>query len=537
MTIKQEKLAALLFSVICLLLLLCGQVAAYITGVSFASRTAFKSKQSGVAKVWYQTNSNNPSSPSAKQHKAPELNVTKLLLASPEEIEPLIDLFTIPAPVQAVESFPHVDVGTDLRNACDTFECTIFDFDTGHDGQFTVFGSAGASLNSDAVFAQTKLPPLSYIRDVLSFGDDHVINNDAAGNGREAVVFCGPGLNTLHDQAVEMVKYASKVLDGVPMAHLHAASYLDRGNAVVEGNELETLFVGTDTGTSTSSAQANSYTIRAEDRDKIKMVLSGRNLIDTPFKNTVMKLLDVAVASLQHDDDSNTKQQPNLVLLCYSATSAEIAAAIQTWLDHAAETSQNLQYAELLLRKAVTVVTLGATAQNFPDGPAYIHVSMNDDTIVKTFGVSSSTPKEWGGKDAMYLHAHSPYYYASPLLYKETKAHDSMTLDDDAHNLQACLVQWLAIIMRINGARSFRFLYNVMATDRLDNPPNLEQEVFPAMIRATAGHEWLWVFGGEDDGSIIMPTEEAKMVIEWQYGYDAYEEIVEAMQEKNGLFS
>jgi len=118
-----------------------------------------------------------------------------------------------------------------------------------------------------------------------------------------------------------------------------------------------------------------------------------------------------------------------------------------------------------------------------------------------------------------------------------------MTLNNDAHNLQACLVQWLAIITRVNGARSFRFLYNVIDNNRLDNPPNLEEEVLPAMIRATRGHEWLWNprvslgFSKDDDDVdydddyIIMDEIDAKMVLEWQYGYDAYEDILALMQD------
>jgi hypothetical protein len=135
--------------------------------------------------------------------------------------------------------------------------------------------------------------------------------------------------------------------------------------------------------------------------------------------------------------------------------------------------------------------------------------------------------------DAQYLRAYSPYYYAHHEDDDDEELPQNIggiedPLPKDAHNIRACLVQWLSIIMRINGARSFRFLYTVMASGRLDNPYNLEYEVLPAMIRATGGHEWLWDPRLVDD----LPSEdEARMVLELQFGYDAYDELEEAASE------
>ena len=123
----------------------------------------------------------------------------------------------------------------------------------------------------------------------------------------------------------------------------------------------------------------------------------------------------------------------------------------------------------------------------------------------------------------------------------------------EAHNLCACLIQLLAILMRVNGTRVFRGLFDLasktiesdISTDHfavtsqntfMDVPPNLEDELLPAMIRATGGLSWLWTttptmaLGHDDDDAsdhLSIPSEaDAYAILEWQYGYDAYQEIV-----------
>jgi hypothetical protein len=320
-----------------------------------------------------------------------------------------------------------------------------------NDGQFALLDGSGRYFTPDHIFGQTD--PLSYIRDTLSYGDDHTINHEAPGNAKETVVFCGG-----NDEGV--VKYVSKVLDGLPMAHVQAG----QGESMVDYQSL-----------------------------------SG----NMSFQSTISKLLDVAVAS--------SDAQPHLVLVCYSTATEQVAAAIHMWFEH----QTTITDSQLLLQKRVTVVTLAATCQNFPDGPAYLHVFMDDDP----YALCSSG--KLAEKGAVYLHAYSPYYYADST--------PDMKLDSrrDAHNLRACLIQWLSIILRVNGLRSFRSLYNVITNDMLDNPPNLEDEVLPATIRATGGHTYLCRLG-ED---VIPGEDEASIILEWQYGYGAYEEIAEAMRE------
>lgn len=377
------------------------------------------------------------------------------------------------------------------------------DVDVGHFSVFTVSGSP-AAMDPDTVFDQTKLPPLIYIRNFLSYGDDKIlgcsVNHAAKGNDKETVVFCGP----VQEDAV---RYASRILDGIPIAYLkQKSSHVEDTPARIQ-NKL-------------SSPSGND-----DDDDEI----------NRKVENTITKLLDVAVASLRNDNNQ-TESQPNLVLLVYSTGSCQVAGALQTWL----EQNDHVQQPELLLRRAVLVVTLGSISSAFPNGPAYIHVAMNDDPFASStaLGVTAPTittkPKEYGGVDAQYLCAYSPYYYAHDAHDDDDKELPQniggveAPLPKDAHNLRACLVQWLSIIMRINGARSFRFLYTVMASGMLDNPYNLEAEVLPAMIRATGGHEWLWDPRLADD----LPSEdEARMVLELQFGYDAYDELEEAASE------
>jgi hypothetical protein len=399
------------------------------------------------------------------------------------------------------------------------------DFDVGHFSVFTVSGSSPAATTMDpnAVFDQTSLPPLIYIRNFLSYGDDTIlgrrVNHAAKGNDKETVVFCGP-------VPEDAVRYTSRILDGIPIAHL----------------KQQSCHTTEDTPPPPPAIRIpNELSLSPNDNDHDD---TTANNIET----TITKLLDAAVASLRNDNNQ-TESQPNLVLLAYSTGSRQVVGALQTWLQQ----NDHVQHPEVLLRRAVLVVTLGSVSScQFPNGPAYLHVAMNDDPFVSTaLGVSTGTStssstdstssttrsKECGGVDAQYLCAYSPYYYAH---HDDDNDNDNdnklpqniggieAPLPKDAHNLRACLVQWLSIIMRINGARSFRFLYTVMASGRLDNPYNLEEEVLPAMIRATGGHEWLW------DPRLVhdLPSEdEARMVLELQFGYDAYEELEEAASE------
>lgn len=209
-----------------------------------------------------------------------------------------------------------------------------------------------------------------------------------------------------------------------------------------------------------------------------------------------------------------------------------------------------------MLHRALTVVTFGNVCRSFCGGPAYIHVSMLDDPWSKALGATAATPSPNadtnGGRDAVYFHALSPYEYSRDGGRSDDE-HDAISTGGlrahNAHNPHACGMQFLALIMRINGIRSFRALYDaaryVDPTAVLDIdpshfavnygkhgdlviPPRMDDELLPAMIRATGGDRWLWRNddGDDEDFESFVPDEiEATSHLEESFGYSAYEEI------------
>ena len=527
-----------------------------------------------------------------------------------------------------------------------------------HDGRFSIFGpddehnngtdsdnkvDEGASLQPEVVFSMDD--PLGYIRDFLSYRDEDQNSNrfcsiDSSRDNccDEVVVFC-PGLHTIHERiekgirndetgpsiqqkeiaqrtSMERVKYYSKVLDGLPMAQIHAGTYLDRGDIdikltldtikalqsfdllledqhnlqnksnkanIKEDIEREMINDGV-AGTDSDGAV---WCMRAKDLDIVRTVLSRANL--APFdlaerqsnddddterlKRTMIKLIDTAVNNNKpvirrkpKPKKSSSSQSPHLVLITYSATSNILAAALAEW-KHRATTAANVddvkkegqkilseEKAELLLHQAVTVVTIGALCKGFVDGPAYIHISMHDDILASSLGVSKQSP-DGGGKDAVYLHGISPYALFSS---GDETLSNRRSVDinaNDAHNMDACAVQYLSLVRRINGIASFRDLYDIANKDphkteldikaslfpmnyntvgQLEMPPHLDDELLPSMIRATGGDRWLWnpKLGLQlsDDGGGVdgFDSRYAEAFLTNQLGYNVYDEIVKA---------
>lgn len=219
--------------------------------------------------------------------------------------------------------------------------------------------------------------------------------------------------------------------------------------------------------------------------------------------------------------------------------------------------------AELLLHKALTVVTISALSQGFVDGPAYIHVSMNDDPLTSSLGITKSN-SEGGGKDAVVLQDLSPYLIDdeeesenddSSIETINMNSRNSCIYKNDAHNIDSCVIQYLSLVRRINGVTSFREMYNLGIADadskkldisqslfaidyrsvgQLVIPPHIDCELIPAMIRATGGERWLWNpalqlgDGGVEGFDSPLPSPEyAQAEIENQLGYNIYDEIVE----------
>ena len=515
-----------------------------------------------------------------------------------------------------------------------------YSHDMGHNGRFTVFGedqdedsssiAKSPTLQSDVVFSMDD--PLAFIRDNLSY------SGNPNKKGGETVVYI-PGPHTSHspidknqssDDAVantdtarrpspERLKYISQVLDGLPMAQIHAGTHIDQGNLDVEltsdtmnnllsfgllsensRKELSLLSMTLLSMTDPSKLPKRArYRLRARDLDLIHTVLSRAGAVSLPrtlgdkylgsdskgLKDTLIRLIDIAVKSVREDRSAS----PHLVLMTYSATSNVLVAALSEWKNRVTtpieESNHHLsddestnafcrdgvgvgvdevsnsdnfrrkvfseQEAELLLHKALTVVTMSSTSQGFVDGPAYIHVSMNDDPLASTLGVTKKNP-DGGGKDAVIMQALSPY-----LIDDEDESIDKSNYlyKNDAHNIDSCVIQYLSLVRRINGVTSFREMYNLGIADadskkldissslfavdyrsvgQLIIPPRIDCELIPAMIRATGGERWLWdpdfqlgEGGVEGFYSPLPSLEYAQAELENQLGYNSYDEIVD----------
>eukprot|EP00547_Thalassionema_nitzschioides_P011508 CAMPEP_0194263774 /NCGR_PEP_ID=MMETSP0158-20130606/47238_1 /TAXON_ID=33649 /ORGANISM="Thalassionema nitzschioides, Strain L26-B" /LENGTH=344 /DNA_ID=CAMNT_0039003983 /DNA_START=604 /DNA_END=1638 /DNA_ORIENTATION=+ len=344
----------------------------------------------------------------------------------------------------------------------------------------------------------------------------------------------------------------------MPLAQLHLGSFpscdIELDLKVIRGLELLGVLKG---GNKYKLSEAKARCkILSQDIDVIRSLLSfhadnqnhqSNSSIHLGGQYTLVKLIDSAVESVRKEFLQHSIE-PHLVICAQSTSASLVAAALATWKAQrfrSMSTSRKHQI-EDLLHRAVTVVTFGAVCQKFCDGPAYIHISMHDDQLARKFGVTEKN-QQGGGRDAVYLHAWSPY---------EEKKEDVISLTDhDSHNTNACAIQFLYLVMRINGISSFRALYN--AARYIDpravldiNPrnfaidysrhklgdlliaPNMDHELLPAMIRATEGDQWLWnqyII----DSDFLPDSQEAKAYLEEYFGYSSYEEIIEVLSSKD----
>jgi len=496
-----------------------------------------------------------------------------------------------------------------------------YNYDMGHDGRFSVLGSSeetddsiqndnGASIQPSVVFLMDD--PLSYIRDALTYQEKRQRSRRKNVNGNcidDEVVIFAPGLHTFHERtamenneggpncgkrtSTERVKYYSQVLDGLPMAQIHAGTYLDQIGGVIDIKlswktvealrSFGLLQVGKDDDREyrpKTTGRKVRCSIGANDIDILRAILCnardaslhlpkrGNDDVDDDneqLKRTMMKLIDLAVQSVLMPQKQGEQQSPNLVLMTYSATSNILTAALSEWkhlatnsmitpvnpnrsnaYDAAQRQILSKPQAELLLHRAVTIITINNLSKKFVDGPAYIHLSMHDDILSSSLGVSKDRP-EGGGKDAVYIHGFSPY------------TRPPMTDDDDgiyaydSHSMDSCAVQYLSLVRRINGITSFRQLYNLAKKEtvfdinpslyqmnyrtvgQLEMPPDIDDELLPSMIRATGGERWLWNpklqlgEGGADGFDSPLPSmSNADATLTNQLGYNIYDEIVEA---------
>lgn len=601
-----------------------------------------KTANSGLSRCYSTTNDDDMNSKSSSANNnnvhlqnpiTLNWNLSSLLARDPEtqpKIIALMDVYN--AAVQQLQSPESLDYTGELSPSLAPLRifCRKYSSDMGHDGRFSIFSPTtyqdncddkcksnepydinleenGGSLQANVVFSMDN--PLKFIREALSCEEND--NNDRTDYDSETVIFI-PGLHTLHElknshnsqsgrqrTSTDRVKYYSRVLEGMPIAQLHAGSYYDQRDVnirispdtiyalqsfhlLAEGNEYQKALQKYMMDGCDDDGKFRCR-LRTKDLDIIRAVLSSANMApfhlprrdsekgdDEQLKKTIINLIDNAVRSnLREYDNAGTDQ--NLALIVYSATCHILSEAIREWKEQATtsyypnteyfKTNQVLteEQTEYLLRKSLTVVTMGGLCKDYVDGPAYIHVSMYDDILASSLGVSENN-SDRGGKDAVYLNGLSPYAPSTSLTRDKALQNNSKydIYDHDAHNMDACAIQYLSLIRRINGVSSFRQMYEFANDEglildinsslfainyssckigQLEMPKHLDDTLLPSMIRATGGERWLFnpsfQLGEEgiDGSESPLPTLcDAEAELTQQFGYDVYDEIIDACE-------
>ena len=338
------------------------------------------------------------------------------------------------------------------------------------------------------------------------------------------------------------VEFCSRVFDDMPISQL----YFGRKEGNILSLELDSetreglLSSGMLRDANHPASNSPKCSFVSDDLNVLDAVLmSSCSAADVPLDRESERLLDLIDKAVKSDplDESD---QPKLVLVASSTMATKIANVVSIW-----KSRQTLspKMAEDLLNLGLTIVTFGSVCRSFPTGPAYIHVSMFDDPLAAAYGATSRRPSPSKNKsrfyDAVYLHAFSPYDHD-----RESQVPIGLK-SHDAHNPYAGSVQFLALVMRINGLQSFRSLYDsAMFTNPLQIldinpkhfavnynnqgeliiPPMIDYELLPAMVVATGGDKWLWDQSG--NAKSALPDDlEAACDLEESFGYSAFEEI------------
>mmetsp|Transcript_7801 Transcript_7801/g.22975 ORF Transcript_7801/g.22975 Transcript_7801/m.22975 type:complete len:587 (-) Transcript_7801:190-1950(-) len=441
-----------------------------------------------------------------------------------------------------------------------------FNYDVAHSARFTVFGAGSATVGFDDIFGEERrekkdsgggggfggvfggwfgsdddddddeeknggnatdakggnLPeePFSFVHSNLGYGPM---------NPNELVIF-SPGLNTPHDDSgdgvtvtdlsapMRVVQYVNVL--GWGMAHLHTGTQIDQEPAdIFPVSETLSNFLDENDGLlpaevtdAMAALEVPKLTVRPSDFDKIAVVLSKYNLIDTPLKKAIRRLVDRAVLDGEREGRAGDAP-PHLVLMMYSRASIEASAALREWKEDASREKRcDGGDVERCLRKAVTIATIGNGDRDYPDGPAYVHLSTNEDKLTMKLGVNGDRT-EGGGRDALYLNVDSSF--ASPVT-------------NNAHNFAVGGVQLLHVMMRHNGAGGVRELYDLASEGKMDTPENL-QELVGAAVVATNCLEWVWdPIAAAKDVASLPGEEEARFILDGHFGAGTYDEISEA---------
>eukprot|EP00977_Amphora_coffeiformis_P028972 scaffold38043_cov176-Amphora_coffeaeformis.AAC.7 len=443
----------------------------------------------------------------------------------------------------------------------------------------TTTTTGGYSMPANLAFSMNE--PLSYIRDNLSYSyrpsmdegsEYHTHDSTHQQENKEELVVVLPGLHTTIQSAWDQVRYLSQVMDGstsngMSMALLQVGTFAN-DEIQKNGNDTVVVEIAPDTWAALkslklivmdqneqtpSSPSKRRFRIQLGDLDLLRALVVAQSYnIDTeveesdPLIEALVKLLDISVNSILRTEQR--QQQPRLVLLSSCVNSHYVVAAIQRWKYlvvlgpfstaelRCAGLVKTEEHAEELLREAVTIVTLGSLCQIFPDGPAYLHISMHDDQWANQFGIHRDNVDYCGGKDAVLLQAISPYKTHTITDKDQQQTDHHQLCNSDAHNFLACAIQFLSLLLRVNGLSTFRELHHGgrQPTPELDIQPSLfalnydstignleipQDELLLAVLQATGAERWSWWPFAHDDDSPLPDVYDAKATMAEHFGY------------------
>lgn len=414
----------------------------------------------------------------------------------------LSDLFGAKLPDDI--TFESVDPADPALVATEPFRCS---YDEGFGGHFTVPGGEGAAARFDLVMSNPE--PFTFIQQHLCC----VPREAAAEDGGEIVIF-SPGLNTLHmvqpgfehetTTPQRLQRYAD-ILQR-PLAQLHIGTDMDQGPAPVmklPWLARALLWVNAPifrrVGFTPPVDADGHITLSPPTRDFLEAMLSAIGFARPLWQAHALRLLEF----------NETAQQP-LVLMPYSRTTAELSSALRRFRDgyvkrykraHGRQAEdRGRAEAEQLLRKTLTVVTLGNVDLRWVDGPAYIHLSalcdrpdgLGTDPLTSRLGVSEQR-QTFAGRDAVFLHF------------------DGVYAGMDAHNFGAAGAPALRMALKMNGAVTLRGLWEKGQEGPL-RAPGAEQ--MRAAAVAAGAEEWLWDAENAHEGVTLPPAEEVQGTLE-----------------------
>lgn len=353
----------------------------------------------------------------------------------------------------------------------------LYNYDEGHAGRYTVptVYEQGGSLIASHAKPEDPAALTDYIGKNLRFPPP--LPSFADDDGKPVVIF-SPGLNTIHqpyeDEQTSPVRLAHyvRVLLCVPMCQVHTGTSFDQGDIDVDvTNAWLTKFVFWLVGRfvkndslPTFSDDGNHLIFDARTIDTIQTGLSLLNIVDTPLKKSFRAILD------------STKQNNAvpITFAVYSRASIEMQSALQKHIEESEKSRESGKDIFARLRKYVTILTIGDAANDFPDGPAYVHLSAWTDQLASSLGVNERRPKG-AGKDAVFLNFDSPFY---------EKAGDN-------HNFGSVTCQYLSMVLATNKVVTLHELWQMGQDKTLVKPQNVDVSL-PAVISLTQGLKWLW---------------------------------------------